>query len=172
MQFVLVVGAVITVVFGFLWVRDLLASGHEQPAVHAEEAAVEEASEVPTYDRNVFFLSAATIGVGAAIGAVVTLPVLGFAVLPAFESHDLPEIDRAAGQLPRGAIRDRQLPGEPPAGGRLPPHRVRPQQRPTSGGVPSFTILFSRCVHLGCPVQANGPFAGDPCRTTRRISLR
>ena len=28
--------------------------------------------------------------------------------------------------------------------------------------MPSFTILFSRCVHLGCPVQANGPFDGRP----------
>ena len=23
-------------------------------------------------------------------------------------------------------------------------------------GVPSFTILSNRCVHLGCPVQVNG----------------
>src|SRR5262245_7477654 len=27
---------------------------------------------------------------------------------------------------------------------------------PNDEGVPSFTMLFSRCVHLGCPVQANG----------------
>jgi Rieske Fe-S protein len=33
---------------------------------------------------------------------------------------------------------------------------------PTEDGVPSFSILFSRCVHLGCPVQPNGPFEGDP----------
>ena len=27
----------------------------------------------------------------------------------------------------------------------------------TEEGEPSFTILYSRCVHLGCPVQPNGP---------------
>ena len=28
--------------------------------------------------------------------------------------------------------------------------------------VPSFTLLYSRCVHLGCPVQPNGPPVGQP----------
>ena len=28
-------------------------------------------------------------------------------------------------------------------------------------GEPSFTILSNRCVHLGCPVQANGPTTPD-----------
>jgi quinol---cytochrome c reductase iron-sulfur subunit, bacillus type len=159
---VLVVGAVITVVFGFLWVRDLLTSEHEQPAVHAEEAAVEEASEVPTYDRNVF-LSAATIGVGAAIGAVVTLPVLGFAVLPAFESHDLPEIDLGPlNNFPEGQFVIANYLENPEQGEVSRRTAYVRNNGPASGGVPSFTILFSRCVHLGCPVQANGPFAGDP----------
>ncbi len=31
--------------------------------------------------------------------------------------------------------------------------------------VPSFTILFSRCVHLGCPVQPNGPVEDDAKQT-------
>ncbi len=33
---------------------------------------------------------------------------------------------------------------------------VHPQQRHARRGVPSFTIISNRCVHLGCPVQANG----------------
>ena len=28
-------------------------------------------------------------------------------------------------------------------------------------GVPSFTVLYSRCVHLGCPTQPNGPIFED-----------
>ena len=32
-------------------------------------------------------------------------------------------------------------------------------------GEPSFTILSNRCVHLGCPVQANGPTSPDEQRT-------
>src|SRR4029079_15992450 len=27
----------------------------------------------------------------------------------------------------------------------------------TEANVPSFTTIYSRCVHLGCPVQPNGP---------------
>jgi Rieske Fe-S protein len=32
---------------------------------------------------------------------------------------------------------------------------------PAESGEPSFTILYSRCVHLGCPVQPNGPIDED-----------
>ena len=102
---VLVVGAVITLVFGFLWVRDLMTTHHAAVPVTAAAEAGDEAEEpeIPVYDRSVF-LSTATIGLGAAIGAVVTLPVLGFAVLPAFESHDLPEIDLGPlSNFPEGA---------------------------------------------------------------------
>ncbi len=35
-------------------------------------------------------------------------------------------------------------------------------------GEPSFTILSNRCVHLGCPVQANGPTTPDERRTYLR----
>jgi Rieske Fe-S protein len=32
---------------------------------------------------------------------------------------------------------------------------------PAENGQPSFTTVFSRCVHLGCPVQPNGPTRED-----------
>src|SRR5207247_10308786 len=31
----------------------------------------------------------------------------------------------------------------------------------TLNGKPSFTTIFNRCVHLGCPVQPNGPTIGN-----------
>ncbi len=46
----------------------------------------------PRYER-AKFLEGATIGIGALIGAVVTLPVLGFTVLPAFVEQDFPDVD-------------------------------------------------------------------------------
>ena len=39
------------------------------------------------YPRNTF-LSAATLGLGGVIGGIVTLPVLGFAVLPSFTNQE------------------------------------------------------------------------------------
>jgi menaquinol-cytochrome c reductase iron-sulfur subunit len=37
-------------------------------------------------------------------------------------------------------------------------------------GAPSFTILYSRCVHLGCPVQPNGLIDEDRAETERTES--
>ncbi len=161
---VLVVGAVITLVFGFLWVRDLMTTHHAAVPVTAAVEAEDEAEEpeIPVYDRSVF-LSTATIGLGAAIGAVVTLPVLGFAVLPAFESHDLPEVDLGPlSNFPEGKYVIATFFENPDQGdvSRRTAY-VRNNGR-AKNGQPSFTILFSRCVHLGCPVQANGPYEGDP----------
>jgi menaquinol-cytochrome c reductase iron-sulfur subunit len=157
---VLVVGALITVVFGFLWVYDLLRS--HRPAVPATAEGVEEEHEPPAYDRSVF-LSAATIGVGGLIGAVVTVPVLGFMVLPSFESADAEDVDLGPiSNFPEGKFviaTYLENPDEGPVSRRT--AYVR-NNGSSSEGAPSFTILFSRCVHLGCPVQANGPFEGDP----------
>jgi quinol---cytochrome c reductase iron-sulfur subunit, bacillus type len=161
---VLVVGAVITLAFGFLWVRDLLTAGREASAVHEESVEPEEPAEpeVPVYDRSAL-LTTATIGIGAAIGVVVTLPVLGFAVLPAFESHDLPEVDLGPlRNFPEGKYVIATFFENPDQGEVSRRTAYVRNNGPTSGGVPSFTILFSRCVHLGCPVQANGPFDGEP----------
>ena len=35
------------------------------------------------------------------------------------------------------------------------------------GGVPSFTILSSRCTHVGCPTQPNGPIFSQRHRLER-----
>jgi Rieske Fe-S protein len=161
---VLVVGAVITLVFGFLWVRDLVSKPAAAAATEVVEEAAEEEEEpeIPVYDRNAF-LSTATIGISLAIGAVVTLPVLGFAVLPAFESHDLPEIDLGPltnfkeGEFVIATFFTNRDEGDVSRRTAY----VRNNGR-TKDGVPSFTILYSRCVHLGCPVQANGPYQGKP----------
>jgi Rieske Fe-S protein len=37
----------------------------------------------------------------------------------------------------------------------------------TDDGVPSFTILYSRCVHRGCPVQPNGPVDTAKAKTLK-----
>ncbi|TMM19511.1 MAG: Rieske 2Fe-2S domain-containing protein, partial [Actinobacteria bacterium] len=92
------VGAALAAVFGFLWARDVV--GHrsvELPAPPPDEPAPDGrpvpaqaggAAMPPTqpgerYPRSVF-LENATLGLGAVIGVVVTVPAVGFAVLPAF----------------------------------------------------------------------------------------
>ena len=43
---------------------------------------------------------------------------------------------------------------------------------PSEAGEPSFTILYSRCVHLGCPVQPNGPIDERAMTKVRDVELR
>ena len=84
----LIVGAIIALVFGFLWVRDLfvqhpVTSATDMAAAPATAPTATEADLGTNVDRATF-LSLATIGVGGLIGAAATLPPLGFAVLPSF----------------------------------------------------------------------------------------
>ena len=66
-----------------------------------------------TYSRS-RFLEASTIGLGAAIGAIVTLPVLGFMVLPPFTNLEEDEVDLGPiDNFPEGAFVIATLPREP-----------------------------------------------------------
>ena len=76
----LIVGALITLVFGFLWIRDLFATRPVDSATAgapgegtAQFGAVTEADLGTSVDRATF-LSLATIGVGGLIGAGITPP--------------------------------------------------------------------------------------------------
>jgi menaquinol-cytochrome c reductase iron-sulfur subunit len=159
---VLLVGVALAVVFGFLWVWDLLRAHGPVEAAAPGAAELPDEHAVPAYDRSAF-LSAATIGIGAAIGGLVTVPVLGFAVLPAFESEDRDDVDLGPiSNFPVGKYAITTFTENPADGGVALRTAYIRNNGVTEDGVPSFTILFSRCVHLGCPVQANGPFDGDP----------
>jgi Rieske Fe-S protein len=161
-------GVVMVVVFALLWTRDIAESSRRaeaapdgsasaSPAVAG--AAVEPppvAHEAESYTREKF-LEATTLGLGAVIGALVTVPVLGFTVLPAFlkqgrKSHDLGPL----ALYPEGQWRIATFPTNPTAGtvSRI---TVFVRNNGLLGKLPSFTIIYNRCVHLGCPVQPNGP---------------
>ena len=184
------IGAVIAVVFGVLWARDVTRDVREEvPHVEPETRAVADAptaarqsSATPEplegYTRS-RFLEASTLGLGAAIGAIVTLPVLGFTVLPSFTNLDETEADlgpienfpegtfviatylaqKAQGEVSRRTsfVRYNGLVENPANQGRR---------------EPSFTILYSRCVHLGCPVQPNGPIDEEATTKVRGVELR
>jgi Rieske Fe-S protein len=177
------IGAAIAIVFAILWARDATAELRGEPVVVEPERRELTAPpadqqgvaviEVPenAVTRSVF-LEGATLGLGAAIGGLITLPVAGFAVLPGFLGQtqhkvDLGPIskftlgkwfiatfivDPAEGEVSRRTafIRNNGNVADPE----------------TKQQVPSFTIISNRCAHLGCPVQANGPigqkYTGTP----------
>ena len=170
---VVAVGAAITLVFGFLWVRDVtrdMAAApavepetrevSDRPAVVVEDEAAAADGELEAYPRSVF-LEISTLGLGAVIGGLVTLPVLGFAVLPSFTNQEIPEADLGPiSNYPEGQFVTATY-IEDPKLGEVSRRTVFVRYNGMLGDEPSFTILFSRCVHLGCPVQPNGPPVGD-----------
>jgi Rieske Fe-S protein len=179
------VGAVIAIVFGFLWARDatrelraetIVVEPERRELKEADERQTappgdEEGAALPPVSRSVF-LEGATLGLGAVIGAVITVPVAGFAVLPSFLGQELSKVDLgpiSAFPVGRWFIATFVLdPAEGEVSRRTAFIRnngtVANPEKPAEQ-VPSFTIISNHCVHLGCPVQANGPtgsILGEP----------
>jgi Rieske Fe-S protein len=166
---VAVIGAVIAIAFGFLWIRDVTRPVRAPTAPVEPErrvaiipaAAVED--EAPAYSRSVF-LGAATLGLGGVIGGLVTLPVLGFAVLPAFTNVNEPTPELGpVDAFPEGQfviatyLEDETI-------GEVTRRTMYVRNNGFLDDQPSFTVLYSRCAHLGCPVQPNGPVLDDQKR--------
>ena len=159
-----VIGALLAIVSGVMWAWDAHRLDTEEAAEEAREVATAPAGgevELKKYSRS-HFLEASTIGLGALIGAAINVPILGFMVLPSFTNQDEPEVDLGPIEnFPRDTYVIATYFEDPKQGevSRRTAY-IRNNGPITEGehkGEPSFTILFSRCVHLGCPVQPNGP---------------
>ena len=177
------IGAVLAVVFGFLWARGVTRDVRDEvPEIEPETRAAADTTvaaapaaapaPLPTYTRS-RFLEASTIGLGAAIGAVVTLPVLGFLVLPSFTNleegnADLGPIDN----FPEGEFVIASYLANPNVGEVTRRTAFVRNNGLAKSGEPSFTILYSRCVHLGCPVQPNGPIDEAAKKNVNGVELR
>jgi Rieske Fe-S protein len=154
------IGGAIAVAFGFLWIRDATREVRGTPApappARADDPDALEAEGPARYPRSVF-LEGATLGVGALIGGIVTVPALGFAVLPAFVDQEYDQVDLGPlDSFPEGQWKIttfKSVEDEPEDVSRrtayIRNNGVQDDQQ-------SFTIISNRCVHLGCPVQPQG----------------
>ncbi len=177
-----VAGVIIAAIFGFLWAREATreyrgtaepaaaepaeapgpatAPRHATAPVPAPEPDMFDEGVVEKYPRSVF-LEASTLGLGALIGALVTLPVLGFVVLPSFENQEYDDVNLGPlDNFPEGKWIITQFFRDPTAGEVS--HRVAYIR---NNGNLSFTIISNRCAHLGCPVQPNGLVAENQRKT-------
>ena len=156
------IGAVIAAVFGFLWIWDVTREVRGAPRAEPEPPPVSELAEpeVPAeperYPR-ARFLEGATLGVGALIGGLVTLPALGFMVAPAFVGQEYDPVDLGPlDNYPQGQfliVKFYSKEEEGDVGKRT----AFVRNNGDVNGSPSFTIISNRCVHLGCPTQPQGP---------------
>ena len=160
-------GIVLAVVFGFLWIRQVTREVRaepepvEQPVATLAEPAEEEGEEGPARFERSKFLEGATIGMGVAIGAIVTLPVLGFAVAPAFVGQEFPDVDLGPlDNYPEGQWQIATFTSNLEDGA-VSRRTAFVRYNGLTDNVPSFSVLSNRCVHLGCPTQPQGP-PGEP----------
>jgi menaquinol-cytochrome c reductase iron-sulfur subunit len=159
--FLAAVGGAIALIFGFLWIREATREVRRRPVEAAppesvsELAVAEEEDEPERYPRSVF-LEMSTLGVGALIGGIVTLPALGFMIAPAFVDQGYDEVDLGPLEnFPEAQYvvatfyskKDQASVGRRTA-------FVR--NNGMKNDVPSFTIISNRCAHLGCPTQPQG----------------
>jgi menaquinol-cytochrome c reductase iron-sulfur subunit len=173
------IGAAIAIVFGFLWARDATMQyrGAVEPIeperreprptelaapVPADvgEAAMPEPEPGERFPRS-RFLEGTVLGLGAAVGGLVSVPAIGFMVLPAYVDQGYPSID--LGPLENFTEGSWMLVSFflQPEQGEVARRTAYVRNNGLLQGSPSFTIISNRCAHLGCPVQPNGPVQED-----------
>jgi Rieske Fe-S protein len=105
------------------------------------------------------FLKRATIGLGGIVAAAVALPAAAFAILPSLETPRRRGVDLGTiAAFPQGRFVITTFLTDP-AAGEVSRRSAYIRNNGLLGNVPSFTIMSSRCTHVGCPTQPNGPLA-------------
>ena len=150
------IGAAIALVFGFLWARDVTGRPTAAASPPDEAAARPEPVTGERFPRS-RFLEGATLGLGAVIGAIVTLPAAGFALLPGFLKQKAHNVDLG----PISDFEENKWKIVTFARDVTNPNVSRRtafvRNNGLLDGVPSFTVISNRCAHVGCPVQPGGP---------------
>ncbi|MGH3025129.1 MAG: ubiquinol-cytochrome c reductase iron-sulfur subunit [Gaiellaceae bacterium] len=181
---VVVIGAIVAIAFGFLWVRDLTvgtplahapAVPPESPTGAAEPAleggpAMPHADPSERYPRS-RFLELSTLGLGGVIGGLVTVPAIGFMVAPAFlkqgtKDHDIgPLTDFPQDKFVVATWTSDETQGS------VSRRTAFVRSNGELNGQPSFTIISNHCAHLGCPVQPNGPLQPNKTKKFADVTL-
>jgi len=146
-------GVAITVLAAVAWIR---GSGKGSRA-SAEPKRIEPAAgEGERFPRS-RLLERATLGLGGLVAAGVALPAIGAAVIPAFTRNKPRAIDLGPiGAYPEGQFVIATFLSDPQAG-EISRRAAFVRNNGFVGKSPTFTIMSSRCTHVGCPTQPNGP---------------
>jgi Rieske Fe-S protein len=182
------IGAAIAIVSGFLWARAATKELRGEPvhAIEPERGEVVESTDAPPIPANQGeaampepepgdrfprsrFLEFSTLGLGAVIGGLVTVPAIGFMIVPAFKGQGYPDVDLGPLEnFTEGQWFVTKFFMHPDtADAEVSRRTAYIRNNGSLNGEPSFTIISNRCAHLGCPVQPNGPVQAQDTKTIK-----
>ena len=148
-------GGAIAVVAGFGWLRNNRRAPRRE-VVPRPAAGSREGTGPERFPRS-RLLERATLGLGGLVALGVALPAIGFAVLPSFLGQRRRAVDLGPlGAFPEGQFVLATFLSDPQAG-EISRRAAYVRNNGLLGNRPSFTIMSSRCTHVGCPTQPDGP---------------
>ncbi len=157
-------GGAIALSAGIAWVR----SNHRPPRLKVVPPAT--VRRQPTNEERFprsRLLERATLGLGGLVALGVGLPAAGFALLPSFLGQQRRAIDLGPiSAFPEGQFVITTFLADPQAG-EVSRRATYVRNNGLVGNLPSFTIMSSRCTHVGCPTQPNGPVFAQRHRLER-----
>jgi Rieske Fe-S protein len=180
------IGGAIAILFGFLWAREATKEYRGEPVHPVEpelggppestdappipadrgEAAMPEPAPGERFPRSKF-LEFSTLGLGGVIGGLVTVPALGFMIIPPFRKQGYPKVDLGpVANFPEGKWFVTKF-FQRPELGEVSHRTAYIRNNGLLNGKPSFTIISNRCAHLGCPAQPNGPQSPDQTKQVK-----
>jgi Rieske Fe-S protein len=142
-------GGAITIAAAFVWLRRGGAAAESEAAVRPRAVAGERYTRSRALER-------ATLALGGLVGLGVALPAAGFAILPSFLTSRRGIVDLGPfTAFPEGEFVVATFLLDPQQG-EVSRRAAFIRNNGFVGNVPSFTIMSSRCTHVGCPTQPNG----------------
>ncbi len=151
-------GGAITLAGGFAW---------SQRGSRVAPAAPEPVAQPGERFARSRLLERATLGLGGLVALGVGLPAAGFALLPSLLGQRQHPVDLGPiGAFPEGQYVVATFLTDPQAG-EVSRRAAYVRNNGVLGTVPSFTIISSRCTHVGCPTQPNGPMFAQQRRSLR-----
>ena len=144
-------GGAIALVAAVSWIRGGARTGRPVQAPSPPPAA----ATAERYSRS-RLLERATLGLGGLVGLGIALPAVGFTVLPSFLGQREPPVDLGpVSAFPEGQFVIATFLADPQQG-EVSRRSAYVRNNGVVGNEPSFTIMSSRCTHVGCPTQPNG----------------
>jgi nitrite reductase/ring-hydroxylating ferredoxin subunit len=143
-------GGAITLASGLVWGRANHSKTH--PRTVARPTLPRTGTGEERYSRS-RLLERATLGLGGLVALLVGLPAAGLAFLPSFLGQRRLPVDLGpTAAFPEGEFVVATFLSDPQAG-EVSRRAAYVRNNGLLGDLPSFTIMSSRCTHVGCPIS-------------------